>query len=510
MKLRPLLLLLLLLFVLPLAAQMETEQSSAQAPPGIPAPPQQAAKPVFLPMPSWLAAVAENGADPQKKKKKKAREGQKDEQGEDEKESPGVRLVMKRRPSLRFGRMLRVDFRLKVQGDFRTFTPDLTPKEELDAGLFSLHRFRPGVQGQFLRHFEFEVEREIREEVSGGNFDDPRNPWRDVYVNFRYFRKFQIRAGKFKVPFGMEQLYGSTDLEFVHRSRISDSLAPARDVGIVAHGRFFERGLNYEAGLFKQDGENGRATGLVPVVSGEPPKAEEPTGQRTFAGRLTGTPLRLLPLPGWLQDLELGGAFTSSTVPPGIGRAGEKGLRGRTVDRGSFFPHIPVHGHRLRLGAEMNWTHGPVSVRGEFMHTQDERRGQGIRGNDLPDLIGRGWYLYGTWLVTGERKSGNVNPRRDLLPGLGIGAWELAARYEQLRFGSEEHPGLPSRTPRAANILGNSDRVWTLGATWYWNRWVKIQFNAVHERIEDPLQDRSPIHGIGAYWMRLVRIQFVM
>lgn len=429
---------------------------------------------------------------------------------EQERDSPGVRFRFRRYPSLRFGRWLRMDFHLKFQGDFRTFTPDLRRSEREEAGLFDLRRIRIGIEGRFLRHFEYEVERELREEVSGGNFDNPLHPWRDAFVNFRYFRRFQIRAGKFKVPFGMEQLTGPTRLDFVFRSRINDSVAPARDIGIVAHGRFFERGLNYEAGLFKQDGENARATGLAPVLSGEPPKTEVASGLRTFAGRLTGTPLRLLPLPGLLKEIELGGAFTSSTVPTGIGLAGSKGLRGRTVDRGSFFPHIPVHGHRLRLGAEMNWNPGPFSVKGEFMHAQDERRGQGVRGNDLPDLIARGWYLSGTWVVTGERKAGGVEPRRALLLGRGIGALELAARYEQLRFGSEEHPDQPSRTPRAANILGNGDRVWTLGVNWYWNRHVKIQFNAVHEKLEDPFLNRSPREGVSVYWMRVVRLQFIM
>ena len=41
----------------------------------------------------------------------------------------------------------------------------------------------------------------------------------------------------------------------------------------------------------------------------------------------------------------------------------------------------------------MNWSPGPFSIKGEFMHLQDERRSQGLLSQDLPDLISRGWYL---------------------------------------------------------------------------------------------------------------------
>ena len=415
----------------------------------------------------------------------------------DQRDPAAVRLRFRPYLSVRVGDVLRMDFHLKFQGDFRGLEPSLKSGENL----FDLHRVRVGIEGRFLRDFEYEVEREIREEVSGGEFENPRHPWRDAFVNYRHFRDFQIRGGKFKLPFSREQLTGPTRLDFIFRSRIADNIAPARDLGIVAHGNFSNRSLTYEAGLFKQDGENGRT-----IASG----LEYPAGQRTFAGRLTGMPLRLLSGPGFWKRVEVGGAFALSTVPGAVGPEGAKGLRGRTVDGHVFFPHLFVRGQRLRIGAEMTWAPGPFSLNGEFVHARDERRGQGLRGVDLPPLIARGWYVSGTWVVTGERKRGGVEPRKNFLLGRGTGAAELAVRYEQLRFGSSEHPGIPSRATRAANILGNSDRVWTFGANWYWNRLVKIQFNAIRERLEDTALPRSPIEGTSLYWMRVVRLQLIL
>ncbi len=100
--------------------------------------------------------------------------------------------------------------------------------------------------------------------------------------------------------------------------------------------------------------------------------------------------------------------------------------------------------------------------------------------------------------MTGENRDGGVKVKRPLLQG-GFGAIEVAARYEHLRFasaGSPQEP--PSRSPRAATIAGNADRAWTLGVNWYVNRWVKIRFNAINERLDDP--ELGPAPGYPSMW----------
>src|SRR6187200_828762 len=86
-----------------------------------------------------------------------------------------AQFVMKNRPSLRLGEFLRVDLRARVQTDFRAFSPDLTT----DEGSFDLNRARLGIEGTFLEHFDFQVERELRETFGGLK---PKHPWRDAYV----------------------------------------------------------------------------------------------------------------------------------------------------------------------------------------------------------------------------------------------------------------------------------------------------------------------------------------
>lgn len=391
-----------------------------------------------------------------------------------------VRMDWDPRPSIRFGDVARVDFRLKLQADFRVFDPE--QDDELDT--FDLHRRRAGIEGVLFRRLEFEIERELRE----------NGPWRDVFLNLDAANWLEIKGGKFKVPFGLEETTGTTDLDFVFRTLASGTIAPARDVGGMAHGRF-GRALSYEVGVFREDGENGRLTEPVFLLPGEP----EPEGGRVFAARAVAAPLAR----GRVDERpRVGFAVTSSTLPEGL-----NSLRGRTVFGSAFFPRVYVRGRRLRLGAEAEWNPGRFGFRGEYMRATDERKGQGLGDIDLSEMVARGWYASATWVLTGERKGGGIRPRRPLFQG-GAGAIEVGARFEELSFGSIAQDGPAFRNPRAEHIAENEDEVWTTGVTWYPNRWIKIQGNAIREHILDEL--RTPVAGQHTYWSGVVRLQIVI
>ncbi|MGH9331816.1 MAG: porin, partial [Vicinamibacterales bacterium] len=156
---------------------------------------------------------------------------------------------------------------------------------------------------------------------------------------------------------------------------------------------------------------------------------------------------------------------------------------------------------------EANWEPRNFSVKSEYIRTRDERREQGILADDLPELVTQGWYVAATWVVTGEDKSGGVEPRRPLFAG-GVGAIELAGRYERIRMGSNA-AGEPEETnPRAINLLENGERLWTFGLNWYLNRWVRIQLNGIHETIDDI--ERSPSSTQNSFWLGVARLQLVL
>jgi len=387
----------------------------------------------------------------------------------------GVSVEFDRYPTLRAGEWLRMDFKVRLQSDLRAFYPDIAT----DEGTFDFRRARMSVEGWLFRELEYELDAAV---------DELRI--RDAYINYRGLRDLQLRVGQFKIPFGLDQLMPPQRLDFVFRSRIGDELAPQRDIGAMLHGRVFERGLGYEFGWFYGSGENARDSD------------GNNTREHTWAARITGTPLRLLRVPKWMKTMELGAASTLGKAPSGLYSS-----RLRTVANYNATERYWVQGYRHRLGGEMNWLTGPFSLRAEVMHMRVARRNQSLFATDLPGLIMRGWYLSGTWLVTGETKEDRIDPARPLFQG-GFGAIELAGRYDQMRVGSATDAGQPLRNPRAANVLRNSDRVWTLGVNWFLNVWGRIQLNYIHETIEDPL--RAPIEGRTAFRTFVTRFQFVM
>jgi len=404
-------------------------------------------------------------------------------QNSDGEKKPAVRLEFKNRPSLRLGKLFRMDLRTKVQTDFRTFSPEVVT----DEGTFDLHRARLSLEGEAFKVFEYEVERDFRQSI-GSN--DQRYPWKDVNLNFKYFDNFQLKLGKFKVPFSLDELTGEHENDFAIRSRIADDLAPGRDVGAMLHGRFFRRGLSYQIGVFRHDGENPRA------------RNGEPFSDTAFAVRLTATPLRVISAIKPLHTLEIGAAYTRAQVPQGL-----SGVRGHTVSGDVYFPYVYVQGPRERIGGEANWIAGRFSLKGEFINMTEARQQQGVFVDDLPEKISRGWYATGTWVLTGEQKEGGVQPKRPVLDG-GFGALEVAGRYEQIRFGTTDQTAPGFTSPRSRVLRSQSDRVWTAGLNWYPGLYFKVQLDAIHERIEQ--NSRSPLPGRNNFWTAILRLQFVM
>ena len=368
------------------------------------------------------------------------------------------------RPSLSFGDVLRVDFRALLQvGTVRSASPSATADggDDLDKG-------RVGVEGTLARVVDFEVTRAL---------DDAR-PWRDVYMDYRQFRVAQLQAGRFKVPFSLDENTGNRNLDFVHRSMAASALAPGRDQGVMMHGRIWGRALSYEAGLFAHDGDNARVHHDGSIAAG------------------TTAAFRLSTRIGGKSGVHAAVAMTTSDVPATLWT-----IRGRTTLEDKFFPTaLWVQGRRQRLGIESQWAGGPVSLKGEYMRLTQERLEQAVEGALTP-VAASGWYLSGTWAINNGKKSRRKASEATSVFKGGAGAWEAAVRLESLTFGAL---GEGSSSPRAATVLGNRDRALTLGL----NPNLKMQSNLLRDALSDPA--RGPVPTQPSYWSGVVRLQVAM
>ena len=447
-----------------------------------PAAPAADAVPADVPAPNAVTIVAEPAPDPEAEPSQKSgKSGDPD----------GLHFVWKDHPSLRAGKWLRLDFGVNFQGILADPGDDPV---NFDEAQFS--RGHVGVDGELFKVIQFSIERDLTTSSTTEdkvNAKGHKTAWRDLWLELKVADEFQVRGGRFKIPFSLDELTGVGSNDFVYRTLGAVYLAPARDTGGMVHGRFFGRKLNYAAGFFAHDGDNPRSK----KVAG---------GDQTFGTRVSGTPFARVKAMN-LDKAEFGGNFTTTQVSDESELP--NGLRGRTVvSQYTFFEPVFVKGTRNRYGADFEWTLHSLGARAEYMSVTDERKGQGLRGDDLNSARAQAYYVTGTWVVTGDKKDRPVEPTRPLFRG-GGGAVELAARYERLWFDSKATGEPPFTNSRAEVILPNGDKALTLGVNWYIDRWVKLQFNAIHEEIQDP--GRTPLADGGTkFWSSVFAAQLVL
>lgn len=380
-------------------------------------------------------------------------------------------------PEFDLGKGSRLELRARFAAD--RSDSDASTADPSEVSTIDLGKRRIGVSGEIRNAVEFQVEAEL-------NDDDP---WRDVYAEFKSFAFARVRGGKFKIPFSLDENTGASRLDFMYRSLAATHLAPGRDRGVMVHGRVAKELIRYEAGVFDHDGKNARTNNPDKVFGGQ-----------TTAARVSVEPLRNKK--NAAGDLSLGVAFTRSEVPEGVA-----GLRGQTVLQQNFFSasDYRVNGPRRRLGIEMEFLPGPASLKMEWMRVETERRGESVEDTDLSPIVGEGWYVSGTYALTGEKKSRVQRPRKPLFQG-GFGAVEIGARIESLRFKSGASGEAPSTSPRADVIAGNRNQVTTVGVNWYINRFFKIQANFIREKLDDPSQ--GPLPSKASFNTKAIRFQF--
>ena len=400
-------------------------------------------------------------------------------------------LVWDNRPSIVLGEDINVDLRGRVQLDWRWFDPDVGEET------FDIRTIRVGLKGNLTRHFDWEIEREIdeatdlEEDIEKWRFGQ----WKDVFVNWTTFDAFRVKAGRFKMPFGLEQNTGVSDLDFAYRTLGSVKLAPGRDTGVMAYGELLGGALLYEAGVFDDDGDNGELEVERFIQEGQDLEDLGPS----LAVRVVGELFRGLPVHDRLKGAEFGIAYTRSHVPEGL-----NSLFGEEVWGFNYVERVYVEGTRQRVGLQADWSPGPLGFKSEWMRSSEQRLGQSNRNEDLSDFLGTAWYTSATWIVTGEDKDSDVTPNNPLFRG-GIGVVELGVRYDRLTFESASKEGPDFTNPRSDHLTPNADSTVTFGVNWMPIRWVKVVANGIRQSFSDV--NRVPVAGTADYWSGLVRLQ---
>ena len=82
----------------------------------------------------------------------------------------------------------------------------------------------------------------------------PSDPLQDAYVELKYIPKMGFRVGQFKVPFSMETLTPSSQLDFVERAKIIRIFSDVRDIGAFFFGDY--KYWEWQFGEINGEGQN--------------------------------------------------------------------------------------------------------------------------------------------------------------------------------------------------------------------------------------------------------------
>lgn len=338
-----------------------------------------------------------------------------------------------------FPRLLAGASGLLLVASVQAQTFEMSPKARLDVDYAAHHEDRSPLKDDvLLRRAVLGLEGRYGDWgfEAGYDFSDD-GAFKDAYVAYTGWQAGALTIGQFKVPFGLEQQIGSSSITFIERSLPSDAFAPSRRQGIG----FARGGESYTVS----------AMGFGSSIQGE----DEGKG---VAARATFAPIleknqRVLHF-GASASLENTDDPVKFSTRPEARPADEKLVKTgkiKHVDRTAL------------LGLEAAWQQGPVSLQAEWMRSH-LRRTEG-----RPDLDFDGWYVAGSWFLTGEARryrDGKFKSIRSSRPG---GAWELAARYSRVDLDDLEVRG------------GREDNI-TLGLNWYANEHLRLMLNYIDVR----------------------------
>lgn len=317
---------------------------------------------------------------------------------------------------------------------------------------FLLRRARPIFSGTVFRNFDYNFTPDF-----GGSTVQIQ----DAYVTYRFAPEFQIQAGKFKSPVGLEHLQSDPVTSFNERSLVSQ-LVPNRDLGLALKGDLIGGAVSYTLGLF-----NG-----APDYSGTAVNTSF-QDNRAFAGRIFFQPWKNTDVNA-LRGLGFGVGGSYQVNHPATNSA--TGLTpGYTTDgQQKFFSYsagVNANGPTWRISPQAYYYYGPFGLLGEYA-VSDQEVTKAAKSGDLQNTA---WQISGGWVLTGEDASyTGITPRSPFDPRKNQwGALQLVARYAALDVDDEAFKQGFANPAKSADTA----TAWAVGLNWYLNKNIRANLS---------------------------------
>jgi phosphate-selective porin OprO and OprP len=412
-------------------------------------------------------------------------------------------------------------FRVRFQEDFADFLqPDPTKTsntaqyKDLSTGAVTRRAFL-GVEGKAFNDFWYEFRYNAGGSngsagtgVTGSEGDAAMSIARVAYLGIPNFR---INVGVIEPAFMLEGTTSSGQLMFLERPEIDNIAADSFGAGDARRGI---EAVFQKAGVFKADDNlvlgaayTGSKTGSSTGHGNGGDEQTQLLGHGSYRFWSDGASNAILGA-DVASILNAGGGVTSLSFQdrPEIRVDGTR-LISAAIGGGNY---VSRHAFMYAFNAAANYEN--FYVGGEYADFRADRYQIVSKTSDHPNFSG--WYVEGSWVLTGEPKGYSVNATNNEVGGYGApkvaspfsldgeswGAWELVARYSDTDL--DWNRGL------ASGIAGGREKIVDLGLNWYLNNEVKLQ---VHDLIVNVDKVSAPA-AVSKYGQSMnvigVRLQF--
>jgi len=376
---------------------------------------------------------------------------------------------------------------------------DLTRARALKAGDV-VRRARLGIDGKAFGDWSYRLLFDF-----GGSGVENAGQLYEGWIQYDGFAPAHLKVGAFSPSLGLDDQASTNGMPFLERSAIAE-LARGLAGGDM---RTAAQAYGYGDRWFAAAAVTGRTLGSLSTGTASPTAQSfgDPLG---FTGRIAGTPWRG---PGWLTHVGLHGSWLerpADTVGPGADGRTPASARAVTF---SIAPESRVDASRLINTGAIPARHAGAlggefaAQRGNLLLQAEYERLEISRSDHQPDPRFDGFYVSGSWVITGEARTYNRQTAAFDAPPVARlfdpvrgdwGAWEAAVRYA--RADLDFRPGPAGTLPGAATIRGGEQTALSAGVNWYWNAFARVMLDYQHVRV-DRLSPAASMAAAATLWL---------
>jgi phosphate-selective porin OprO/OprP len=401
-----------------------------------------------------------------------------------------------------------------VSSDFRrSGTGDAAHARKLRDGT-EFRRARVGVDGKVFGDFDYEAIYEF----GGSGAEDAGHVFAlDATWHPGMLKPFKIKVGAFEPIIGMEASISTGSMPLMERP------SPAEVARNVAAGDSRSAVQVFGNGDLGGGGDSGISAYWMgsTAITGRTVNTLNSAQNQAIPDQLYGDQwawigrFAVAPFGGstWLAHLGVNAQYVFQPQDSAGPNAAATVVAGRYATRFRDRPELRVDGTRLvdtgnidakdfwEVGAEGGFQFQNFYASGEYFVYQADRN---INPTGLPNPQFNGFYIEGSWVITGEpRVYDKVNGAFNgpvvaypFNPSAGTwGAWELAARYSDLNL--NYRAGSPGSAPGFGAIRGGEQQIYTVGLNWYLNQTIRFMLDYQHVTVNRLNPDTSAFSAAG-------------